>query len=358
MPAKSKWEYYSEEELKDFYLSSSSFKEMFLKMGYSRYNTQTLSQMREKYNWLTPYFKGKDLKGKKFGRLFVTDLASAKEGRVYWKCRCDCGNETEVLAYNLTSGQTQSCGCYGREQRIKAQLKDISNQKFGRLIPVCRNPDNLQEWECRCDCGNKVFCSTHSLLSGHTRSCGCLQKEITKQINFIDLTGNVYNKLTVLRQDLNANKKVAYWICQCECGNIVSIASYNLRNGLSKSCGCIESHGEEKISFILNELKISYEREKSFKDLIGQKNLLKFDFYLNDYNILIEFQGIQHYESILSWGGESKFKLQQENDRKKQEYCYNNGIKLITIPYWDYNKLDKNYLISLLKGDNDGKTFS
>ena len=72
MPAKSKWEYYSEEELKDFYLSSSSFKEMFLKMGYSRYNTQTLSQMREKYNWLTPYFKGKDLKGN------ISDLVNAQ----------------------------------------------------------------------------------------------------------------------------------------------------------------------------------------------------------------------------------------------------------------------------------------
>lgn len=148
MPAKGKWEYYSEEELKNLYLSSSSFKEMFLKMGYSRYNAQTLSKMREKYDWLAPYFKGEDLKGKKFGRLLVTDLASTKEGRVYWNCRCDCGNKTKVLAYNLTSGQTQSCGCYGKEQRVNAQLKDISNQKFGRLIPLRRNPSNIQEWEC------------------------------------------------------------------------------------------------------------------------------------------------------------------------------------------------------------------
>lgn len=126
-------------------------------------------------------------------------------------------------------------------------------------------------------------------MSGHTKSCGCLQKEKTKQINFIDLTGNTYNKLTVLHQDMNANKKSAYWICKCECGNIVSVASYNLRNGISKSCGCVKSHGEEKISSILNEIGISYEREKSFKDLIGQKRPLKFDFYLNSYNILIEF---------------------------------------------------------------------
>ena len=58
---------------------------------------------------------------------------------------------------------------------------------------------------------------------------------------FIDLTGQVFGRLTVIERDKSVDSdKGAYWICQCECGNIVSVKSYSLRSGATKSCGCLK----------------------------------------------------------------------------------------------------------------------
>ena len=60
--------------------------------------------------------KTNDLTGKRFDRLVVECIAFKKNNRVYWKCKCDCGNFVNVLAYNLTKKQTRSCGCYNKEK--------------------------------------------------------------------------------------------------------------------------------------------------------------------------------------------------------------------------------------------------
>lgn len=59
---------------------------------------------------------------------------------------------------------------------------------------------------------------------------------------------------------------------------------------------------------------------------------------------VIECQGQQHFYPIDIFGGEKRFKKQQEYDNKKKEYCKDNNILLIEIPYSDYSKIDSNYL--------------
>jgi hypothetical protein len=64
--------------------------------------------------------KVKDLSGKKFGRLLALDykikrIGSNNQTRAYWRCKCECGNETYVLSRNLITGNTLSCGCYAKE---------------------------------------------------------------------------------------------------------------------------------------------------------------------------------------------------------------------------------------------------
>lgn len=58
-----------------------------------------------------------------------------------------------------------------------------------------------------------------------------------------DLTGKVFSRLTVLKKDEEASKKHhrTYWICQCSCGNQKSIAALSLKNGATKSCGCLRN---------------------------------------------------------------------------------------------------------------------
>lgn len=61
----------------------------------------------------------KDLMGQRFGRLVVIEKLPSKEGKCWWKCKCDCGGFKDVPTAYLTSGSTQSCGCLAKETRRK-----------------------------------------------------------------------------------------------------------------------------------------------------------------------------------------------------------------------------------------------
>lgn len=67
--------------------------------------------------------KTPDLEDKKFGRLTVLFPVGSLKGKKYWLCQCDCGEELCVNTNSLTSGKTQSCGCYARERAIEANIK-------------------------------------------------------------------------------------------------------------------------------------------------------------------------------------------------------------------------------------------
>ena len=74
--------------------------------------------------------------------------------------------------------------------------------------------------------------------------------------------------------------------------------------------------------------------QAKFDDLIGTGNRkLSFDFYVYTYNLLIEYQGEQHYRPVEYFGGIEQFKIQQEHDRRKREYAKNNDINLLEIRY-------------------------
>lgn len=60
------------------------------------------------------------------------------------------------------------------------KVKDLTGQRFGKLVAVKivdRNVSSGKQWLCHCDCGNDIIVSARALLSGNTKSCGCLKKE-------------------------------------------------------------------------------------------------------------------------------------------------------------------------------------
>ena len=100
-------------------------------------------------------------------------------------------------------------------------------------------------------------------------------------------------------------------------------------------CGCKycqESRGERKIRTILKKLKINYIMQKKFSDCKNKREL-PFDFYLPDFNICIEYDGIQHFKSIEYFGGINGFEQTVNNDKIKTNYCKENNIQLIRIKY-------------------------
>lgn len=82
---------------------------------------------------------------------------------------------------------------------------------------------------------------------------------------------------------------------------------------------------------------------------------LRFDFYIPQYNIVIEYDGVQHFK-IGGWATKEKLEQIQQYDEVKNQYCRKKGIKLIRIPYTDYDKLNNSYILSLL--DSDEKRYN
>ena len=118
-----------------------------------------------------------------------------------------------------------------------------------------------------------------------------------------------------------------------------SIRPDHLRNGHGCS-NCIKSKGEERIEQFLISNRIDYIREKRFKDCRSNKKPMPFDYYIPSMNLCIEYQGIQHYKPIELFGGEKQLRQQQINDNFKREFCKNNNIKLLEIPYWEYDNIE------------------
>lgn len=89
-----------------------------------------------------------------------------------------------------------------------------------------------------------------------------------------------------------------------------------------------------------NENKIVFIKQKTFKDC-KNINLLRFDYFIPDINLLIEVDGEQHFKPVCFGGitkerAELNFRKSQERDKIKDGYCKEHNIKLLRIPYWEY----------------------
>lgn len=184
-----------------------------------------------------------DLTGQKFGRWTVIERAEDKYGKICWHCRCDCGNEKDVCVSSLTRGTSKSCGCLSRETTSRVRLENLIGQRFGKLTVIERTENKITPkgqskttWKCRCDCGNEVDVLASNLIRGNTKSCGCSSIEYANKNKYIDLSGQKFGKLTVIRRTRMKDRN-SYWLCRCECGVEKEISMTALRNG-QNSCSC------------------------------------------------------------------------------------------------------------------------
>lgn len=223
----------------------------------------------------------KNLLGQKFGRLLVLEENGRDSHQnVVWKCQCDCGTIKDIRGTHLTQGKVLSCGCLQKEQTSVARKKDISNQKFG-LLTAIKATDQTNNgsivWECRCECGKITYASVRDLNSHHVNSCGCLAR----------------------------------------------------------------SMGEIKIERLLKGCGLSFTTEKRFDTCrfaeTGQQ--ARFDFYV-DNKYLIEYDGPQHFhETSGIYGSIEAVAATQKRDEFKNQWCKENNIPLIRIPYLRLNNL-------------------
>lgn len=198
-------------------------------------------------------------------------------------------------------------------------------------------------WICKCECGNIFSANGAKLRNGWTRSCGCLQREITSNRTRADLTGQIFGYLTAIKCLGKKNHNVA-WLCKCKCGNTKIVTSNNLMSGEVQSCGCLKSKGEEIVSQVLINNNINFIREYNLGNLksIPKSNIrLDFGIINSDSKLIgaIEVNGIQHYDKNNPWYNEEV----EKNLLLKKQYCDNNNIPFLELSY-----INKNINIDIL----------
>lgn len=309
------------------------------------------------------YYEGQQIG--EYGVIFLRDSdkyyiskSGNKYRQAYFLCPY-CHNEFLSLIQDVKKGK-RSCGCMTSDLRAKGGAKtgiDISGQRFGKLVAKyfiikhssSGRPKRL--WYCQCDCGGYTWTTVDSLLSGHTLSCGCLKSERARKVHTKDITGFTSGLLTAKYNTYKQDNRGNYiWYCTCQCGGHKEVSATHIINKMVTSCGCIISKGESLLKTIFTNLNISYQTQFSFKDCINPKTkaLLKFDFYLPDYNCCIEYDGEQHFFESGTWAEKEGLDNIQFRDRLKDNYCKQNNISLIRIKYTSFHQLNETYILQLI----------
>lgn len=127
------------------------------------------------------------------------------------------------------------------------------------------------------------------------------------------------------------NRRTGIKMLHKECGRNFDMSPDEFLKG-NRCPLCRQSKGEKEVEIYLKELQIYFEPQKRFEDC-RHKATLPFDFYIPSLNVAIEYDGIQHFKPLEVWGGVEAYKQIKLRDSIKNNYCKNNGIKLIRIRY-------------------------
>jgi len=162
---------------------------------------------------------------------------------------------------------------------------DLVGQVFERWTVIERAENGTRgrtRFLCQCVCGTERVVLSVTLRNGTSKSCGCIAAEKAGINNVIDRTGNIYNKLTVIRRvDERTENNLVQWLCKCECGGEKIVAGKYLASGAIKSCGCLANklpkgesafnvkYGKHKYTTNKRELECNLSSDQ-FRDITSQ----------------------------------------------------------------------------------------
>ena len=255
----------------------------------------------------------------------------------------ECGNVYKVKPNNFLNG-SRCPYCFGTFKKTNGQFKqeiyDLVGDEYVFLDPYINDGTKLRVKHNKCGHTYKVK-PNYFIGGSRCPYCYGTPKKTNTQFKqeVFDLVGNEYTFI-----DSYVNNKTKIRVKHIKCGNIYGVRPTDFMQGC-RCPYCNTPKGETLINKILKSLNIKYEYQKTFEDLRDDK-LLSYDFFIPSQSVLIEYQGIQHYESVDYFGGEDKFKYQQKHDKMKADYAKDHSYNLIAVPYTEdtFAKIKK-YLI-------------
>lgn len=272
------------------------------------------------------------------GDKYDYSLVDYVNSQVKVKIRCKtCGRVFEQIPNNHLNGKhgCRFCGnknkTFTKEEFVK-RAKVAHGDKYDYSLADYMNSQTKIE----------IVCPEHGAFwqvpNSHLQGCGCMRcarknfgsyhklakEEFIKRAR--EIHGNKYDYSLV--DYVNSQTKVKI-ICPIHGEFWQRPALHCSRKDGCPSCH--ESIGEKTVSFWLRRHNIFFERNKRFPET----GKLSYDFYLPERDILIEYNGEQHYRPIGWFGGVKQLQVQQEHDERKREYAKKSGMRFIEIKYCD-----------------------
>lgn len=252
--------------------------------------------------------------------------------------RClKCGYEWLLSPANSLGGK--GCPvCAGTIHKTHEQYVDELKIKNPNIIAVGKYVNRQTKIKHRCLIHDYEWeTSPAAVLYG----CGCpmckserIKSKLTMSHDeYVNAVAAINKDIIVMGRYINARTPIRHkclvdgWEWDVTPDNILR------GHGCPQCSTCTKSTGEKTITDWLDNYDIAYEKQKTFEGC-KDKYVLRFDFYLPDYDIAIEYNGKQHYEPIDYFGGEATFRMQQHHDEIKRDYCTKNNMLLFEIPYF------------------------
>lgn len=265
-----------------------------------------------------------------------------------------CPTHGEFMQMPYVHLQGHGCTACGYE-RISDDLKHTTDEFIAQAIEIHGDKYGYDKTNY---VSNKnpviITCRIHGDFLqkplDHLAGCGCQKCGKESSAEKMKIPFNEF----VRRANIVHNNKYIYIEDKYKNGNLDIYAVCPIHGGFYQSYGnhltgygcpyCNESHGEREIAKWLDSRGVQYKRQYIIipEQVLFGRNKFRADFYLPDHNTIIEFNGKQHYEySKFYHRTEEDFVNQQDRDQRLRVYCKKNKIRLIEIPYTDFNNIEK-----------------
>jgi very-short-patch-repair endonuclease len=238
------------------------------------------------------------------------------------------------------------CKCQWNIKQPKVfeeEFNSISKGRYTQLEPYKRTHNKIAVRHN--ECGTIYRVTPHSFLQGKgCPECFGNKTKTTEQfsVEVDELSDGEFVLLSAY-----VNNRIPVTIKHIDCGQEYPVTPKDFLRG-NRCPFCKQSKGERLVRHILDEAKVCYEIQKSFDDLKVNHKKLPFDFFLPTYNLLIEYDGIQHFKEVQYFGGAKKLSDQRRRDGLKNKYAELNGISLLRIPYTYSEEKIKEVILSYL----------
>lgn len=263
--------------------------------------------------------------------------------------KCKQGHEFNMNFNNFKSGKRcPICDRLKKRLTYKKVKNEIEKEGHKLLSDTYVNSSTPLKIKCP---NSHVYIRSYNYFRNDCRCSICKEKEIKdkklKRFNEVKNYIESFNYKLLSKEYINNRTKLQI---ECNKGHIYFVTLDDFQRG-NRCPYCSSPKGEKRIIDICNKLKIKYIPKYKIKDC-KYKNILTFDGYFPQYNILIEYDGIQHFEIVKHFGGFDGFIDRKIRDTIKNIYCKNNNIELLRIPYWDYDNIE-NIIINNLNLSNE-----